>query len=158
MVPIRHNQVVDSLATTAGNFKVAIYSNKKYKIEVINKPSIPDNSKYQQVFEDDLQIKIFLEILDEVVNTNIDTENQNLENIQDDEHFADEEIEQKNLKNMIGGKNIIQLKSYHIPKGLIPIEKLFDQNDVAKDPIDQDHNIGTKDCPKIVNISKNLPA
>ena len=40
----------------------------------------------------------------------------------------------KKLKNMIGGKDIIQLKSNHIPKGLIPLEKLFDKNDVAKYP------------------------
>ena len=35
---------------------------------------------------------------------------------------------------MIGGKDIIQLKSNHIPKGLITLEKIFDQNDVAKYP------------------------
>ena len=35
---------------------------------------------------------------------------------------------------MLGGKDIIQLKSNFIPIGLIPLEKLFDHNDVAKDP------------------------
>ena len=73
VVPIRENQVANSLATTAGNFKVPIYSKKKYKIVVVNRPSIPDNSKYWQVFEDDLQIKRFLELSDEFVNTQIDT-------------------------------------------------------------------------------------
>ena len=38
------------------------------------------------------------------------------------------------MKNVIGGKDIIQLKNNYIPKGLIPLEKMFDQNDVAKDP------------------------
>ena len=37
------------------------------------------------------------------------------------------------MKNVIEGKDIIQLKRNYIPKGLIPLEKLFDQNDVAKD-------------------------
>ena len=65
---------------------------------------------------------------------------------------------------MIGGKDIIQLNSNFIPKGLIPLEKLFDRNDVAKNPKVQpqedeshDHNIGTKDQPKIVKLSKALP-
>ena len=35
---------------------------------------------------------------------------------------------------MLGGKDIIQLKSNFIPRGLIPLEKIFDQNNVAKDP------------------------
>ena len=45
VIPIRENQVVDSLATTSRNFKVSIYSKKIYKIAVVNRPSIPNNSK-----------------------------------------------------------------------------------------------------------------
>ena len=52
VIPKKENQVVDSLATTAGNFKVPIYSKKKYKIEIVNVSSIPDNSRYWKVFED----------------------------------------------------------------------------------------------------------
>ena len=45
------------------------------------------------------------------------------------------------------------------------LEKLFDQNDVAKyskvqpneDDI-QDHNIGTEEHPRIKNVSKKFPA
>ena len=48
----------------------------------MNRPSIPDNSKYWQVFEDDTQIKIFLELSGEFVNTQIDSENDNCENFQ----------------------------------------------------------------------------
>ena len=51
VIPIIQNQMTDSLATTTRNFKVPIYSNKKYKIEVVNRPSIPENSKYWKVFE-----------------------------------------------------------------------------------------------------------
>ena len=65
---------------------------------------------------------------------------------------------------MIGGKDIIQLKSNYIPKVLIHLNKLFDQNDVAKYPDVQpnkndieDQNIGTGDSPKIVKLSRNLP-
>ena len=66
---------------------------------------------------------------------------------------------------MIGGKDIIQLKGNYIPKGLIPLEKMFDQNDVPKDPKFHPNendihyqNIGTKDSPKIVKLSKILLA
>ena len=55
------------------------------------------------------------------------------------------------MKGTLGGKDIIQLKNNFIPRGLIPLEKLFDQNDVAKNPkvkpVDdaiEDKNIGTK--------------
>ena len=73
VVPRIENQVVDSLATTARNFKVPIYSKNKYKITVVNRTSILDNSKYWLVFEDDLQINRFLELSDEFANAKIDT-------------------------------------------------------------------------------------
>ena len=164
VIPIIQNKITYSLAIAAGNFKIHVYSNRKYKIEVVNRPSIPDNSKYWQVFEDDLQIKIFLEILDEFSNTIIYGENQSLENVEDDKGFAVGDEEQKNMKGMIGGKDIIHLRSNFIPKGLIPLEKLFDINHVTKthkvqpheDEI-QDKNIGTEDQPKIIKLSKALP-
>ena len=64
-----------------------------------------------------------MELLDELVNTNIDIENHNSENFQDEEEVAYYNVEQKDLKNMIEGKEIIQLKGNCIPKGLIPLEK-----------------------------------
>ena len=35
---------------------------------------------------------------------------------------------------MLGGKDIVQMKSNYIPKGLVTLEKLFDQNYFAKYP------------------------
>ena len=61
--------MVDSLAVAAGKFENPIHSQKKYKVKIINRPSIPDNSKYCRVFYDDMQIKGFLEMSDEFVNT-----------------------------------------------------------------------------------------
>ena len=65
----------------------------------------------------------------------------------------------------MGGRDIVQLKSNHIPRGLIPLESLFDQNDVARDPkvepttdALEDINIGTEGDPKIIKLSKKLPA
>jgi hypothetical protein len=36
--------------------------------------------------------------------------------------------------NQIAGRDIVQLKNNIIPKGLVPLEKLFDENDVARNP------------------------
>jgi hypothetical protein len=55
------------------------------------------------------------------------------------------------------------LKNNTIPKGLVPLEKLFDDNDVAKNPrvtpneseVDE-FNIGTDKEPKFVKLSKSL--
>ena len=54
VIPRIQNKLTDSLASAAGAFKIHVYPNRKYKIEVVDRPSIPDNSKYWQVFEDDL--------------------------------------------------------------------------------------------------------
>ena len=122
VIPILENKVAYLLATTAGNFKVPVYSKKKYKITVVHRPSILDNSKYWEVFEDDMQIKIFLEMSEEFVNTQIDTENQNTKYFHQSVQSDDEDVENKKLKNVIRGKDIIQLKINYIPKRLIPLE------------------------------------
>ena len=72
-----------------------------------------------------MQIKIFLELPDEFVNTQIDTENQNTENFHEGVQSDEEDVENKKLKNVIGGKDIIQLKINYIPNGLIPLENIF---------------------------------
>jgi hypothetical protein len=62
------------------------------------------------------------------------------------------------------GHGIVELKTNHIPKGLIPLERLFNSNDVSRKVVIkiQEHevidcNIGKATNPKIVNISKALP-
>ena len=59
---------------------------------------------------------------------------------------------------------VLQLKDNVIPKGLIPLEELFDQDDVARKPSlvptekgVEDVNIGTAGNPKMVKLSKALP-
>jgi hypothetical protein len=67
------------------------------------------------------------------------------------------------FKNQIIGKDITQLKNNIIPKGLVPLEKIFDKNDVAKSPKMiandgdvEDFKIGTQEDPKIIKLSKTL--
>jgi hypothetical protein len=57
----------------------------------------------------------------------------------------------------------VQLKSNIIPKGLVPLEKCFDNNNVARSPkitLDEgdveDYNIGTPEDTNIIKMSKNL--
>ena len=62
-----------------------------------------------------------------------------------------------------GNFEVLQLKNNSIPKGLTPLEKLFDQNDVFKLPkiqADEEEvescNLGTSTLPKMIKISKFL--
>ena len=59
---------------------------------------------------------------------------------------------------------IINLKDNHLPKGLTPLEDIFDSNDIPKkpkmEPLKADieeYNLGTEENPKIINLSKSLP-
>ena len=78
-------------------------------------------------------------------------------------HVEKPEVDQELLTHL-GDKEIIQLKNNSFPKGLVPLEELFDHNDVAKThgvvPSDtevEDLNIGTASDPKFIKISKSLP-
>jgi len=59
-VPREENRLADSLAVAASTFKPPISVKLRYEIEMRHRPSIPDNIKHWQVFEDDEQIKQFL--------------------------------------------------------------------------------------------------
>ena len=57
----------------------------------------------------------------------------------------------------------MQLPSNHIPRGLVPLERIFDRNDVSlKGEISEDDvgtiqcNIGTENEPKFVKLSRSL--
>jgi ribonuclease HI len=82
------NQPFDSLAVVASTFKVPTTPQFKYEIEVRYKPSSHDNIKYWQVFEDDQQIKKFMQVIDEFANTHIDSDDE-----QDTKHEIEEEVE-----------------------------------------------------------------
>ena len=115
VVPRYENMVADSLAVAAGKFKNPNPGQREYQVDIVNRPSIPDNSKYCQVFEDDMQIKIFLELSGEFANTHIDGENDNCENFQDAEESEEEMINTEKLKGTLGGNDIIELKINFIP-------------------------------------------
>jgi hypothetical protein len=157
-IPREQNQNIDALATSTSVFKIPILPDKIYEIEVKNKLVVPDNMKQWQVFDDDKQVERFLLMTDEFANTKIDGDYYGDEDEGIDTHSDDDP-----LQNQIMGMDIIQLKNNIIPKELVPLEKMFDKNDVAKNhkitasaEYVEDCNIRTKAEPKMVELSKTL--
>lgn len=85
--------------------------------------------------------------------------------VQIDEELETVKDEQKKpYKNSFAGQKIIELKTNFIPKGRVPLERIFDNNDVFLKPKSKtdrdttvDCNIGTESEPKYANVSKYLP-
>jgi hypothetical protein len=123
-IPREQDQIVDALATSAIVFRVLIFPDRKYEVEVKYRPAVPDNVKYWHVFEDEKQIERFLKMENEFENLNIAKE------YYDEEVDATTFTKDRYFDNQIVGIDIVQLKRNIIPKGLVPLEKLFDNNDV----------------------------
>ena len=87
----------------------------QYQIQVKYKTSIPDNIKHWQLFDDDEQLKSFLQAIDEFVVLQIEEE-------QLDNNGLNKENQTSQLESRIGDHNIIQLSNSFIPKGLVPLE------------------------------------
>lgn len=62
-VPRYENRLVDSLAVVASTFQPPLNPRLRYEVEIRHKPSIRDNIKHWQVFEDEENIKDFLEMI-----------------------------------------------------------------------------------------------
>jgi hypothetical protein len=86
-------------------------------VEVRHKKTIPDNVKHWKVFSDDLELERFLQTIEEFSNISIDQDNENNET---ENHQAPPFL------NKVVGHNIVELKINYIPKGLVPLERLFD--------------------------------
>lgn len=91
------------------------------------------------------------------------TLSQEFENCTIDEEEVVDPNKEDPLINNIVDHEIIQLKNNCIPKGLVPLEKLFENNNVAKNPgVKPSHedvkdiNFGTEQEPKLVMISSKL--
>jgi len=115
--------------------------------------------KHWRVFEDDIEIKKFLELTDEFTNAQIDQDED--EGEEQDDEFAENQF----AAEEIAGHKIIELKSNFIPKGLVPLERIFTKDDTPSKPVVQssednvvDCNIGSAEHPKMVKISKSLTA
>jgi hypothetical protein len=132
--------------------EVPALSTVKSDVEIRYRPSVPDNVKHWKVFEDDLEIEKFLQSVNDFSALHID-EDPDTEGYHHPRKFL----------NKIASHWIIQLPSNHIPRGLIPLERLFDGNDVAvkgrvssNDADTVECNVGTPEEPKLVQLSRSL--
>lgn len=73
-LPREGNRMGDSLAIVASTFRPTQNPLLKYQVEVRCRPSIPNNIKHWQMFEDDEQVKLFIEVIGEFSNSTIDQE------------------------------------------------------------------------------------
>jgi hypothetical protein len=81
----------------------------------------------------------------------------------DQDSVSEEELDGGKFLSKIVESNIVHLPSNHIPRVLVPLERIFDRNDVSlKGEILEDDtrtiqcNIGTKSEPKFVKLSRSL--
>jgi ribonuclease HI len=151
-IPREENTLANSLAVSASLFKIPLSPKFKYGVEIRYRPSVPGNIKNWKVFEDDLEIEKFLQSVVEFFSLHID-QDPDLESHPHPEVFL----------NKISNHHIIHLPRNHIPKGLVPFERLFDGNDVAvKGRVSSGNvdtaecNIGTQEEPKFVKLSSSL--
>jgi ribonuclease HI len=151
-IPREENAPADFQAFSASLFEAPALPADRLEVEIRYRPSVPDNVKHWKVFEDDQEIEKFLQSIDDFSALHIDEDPD-----EEPDHHPGE------LLNKVVDHQIIQLPSNHIPRGLIPLERLFDGNDVAmKGRISGDDadtaecNIGTPEEPKLVKLSKSL--
>jgi hypothetical protein len=123
-----------------------------------HEPSISNNIQHWQVFEDDEQLRKFLESIDEFVEMHSDQENQN-----DPIWIMQEGEDPQEFHDKITNHRMFVPKNNQIPKGLIPLERLFNQDDIpSKSTIQpqpkevEDCDIGTKENHRLVKLSKYL--
>jgi ribonuclease HI len=151
-IPRVMNHLVDSLVISSSMFIPPMPPRLNYEIQVKYRQSLPDNIKYCKVFEDDDELSRFLQVLDEFFDMHIDQEYQNVE-----------ESKKPKLKRKMGQHDIVHLPNNYIPWGLVPLEKIFNQNVVPykpnkkeKDIVVHEHNIGSQIHSKFINLSTEL--
>jgi ribonuclease HI len=156
-IPKDQNILLDDLASSATTCKMQFHPNHQYTIEVKCRPVVPNNIRYWQFFGNDEQIEIFLQSKNEFECANIDVNS-------DDEKENVDKIGLQEINKKQEDLDILQLKDNILPRGVVPLEELFDFNDVAKKPkIEptrkevEDCNIGIEKEPKMIKLSKYLP-
>jgi ribonuclease HI len=70
------NILADGLATSAATYNIHFHLTRPYTVEVKCRPTVPDNIRYWQVFDNDDQIEKFMQCKNDFECTNIDLENE----------------------------------------------------------------------------------
>lgn len=92
------------------------FTTDTYRVELVYRPSVPDNSESWQVFENDKQIQNFLQCADIFTSLFYEESEVNCKEFSPD---TQEEVHD----------GMLQLKGNKIPKGLVSLERLFDRKD-----------------------------
>jgi hypothetical protein len=100
----------DYMVVSESQFRIPLPPMLRYDVEIRYRPSIPDNIKHWKVFEDDLKIIRFIELVDEFFVLHIDQDH-------DSKGYPPHEV----FLNKIASHHIVQLPINHIPKGLVPL-------------------------------------
>ena len=150
--PREYNETTNSLALAVAYCKVPKVTHLKYPIDVRYRPSVPNDMKHWKVFQDDQEIKEFLELIGEFA---IDLVDQ----VQELELNENEPC----TKDSIADHKIVELKGNFIPKGLVPLERLFSKDHTLLKPTLHTTeesvvscNIGSEVEPKMIRMSKLL--
>jgi ribonuclease HI len=148
-VPREMNSKADSLAVSASLLLPhPDFKDKKYQIEIVYRPVVPDNTESWQVFNDDKSLQLFLE------NDEFSFE-----------HESGGSNEENSSINAEPDQNEeVQLKSNIIPPYFVALEKLFNRHDayikqkrIEKGPTTGEYkgvNIGEIHDPKMINLGK----
>jgi ribonuclease HI len=155
IVPRTKNTLVDSLATAASRLSpLEDYEASRFAVELLYRPSVPNNISNWKVFEGDEQIVDFL------------TNQENFKDLAIDDEIFQELLTESNLHEQKRGTDHPNDKpKFHtIPKGVANLENLFDLRERFKGPknaktgsscpIYETINLGTPENPKNVNLGK----
>lgn len=149
-IPRKNNMQAHSMAMFSSTCKFPFQPNHQYTAEVKHRPTIPDNLKNWQVFENDKQINHFLTLDEEFSSTNIDVDmvsdfdhtneldinklEENSINMLQPTKFIktdNQDLNKMDIDEIIDDETeVINLKDNQLPKGLTPLEDLFDSNDI----------------------------
>ena len=119
-IPRAMNHPDDSLVVFVSLFVPPLPPRLSCDIQVKYRPSLPNNVKFWKVFENDDELSKLLQVVDELSDMHIDQEKINME-----------ESQKLKLKDKVAEQNIVQLPNNYIPWGLVPLEELFDHNDIS---------------------------
>jgi hypothetical protein len=151
-IPRTKNILVDSLATAASRLSpLEDYEASRFTVELLYKPSVPNNISNWKVFEGDEQIINFLTNQDNFKDLAID-----------DEVFQEKLAETDPHTDQPTDKP----RSHMIPKGIANLENLFDLRERFKGskntktgsscPMHETINLGTPENPKNINLGKTV--
>jgi hypothetical protein len=131
--------LADSLAVAASTLQPSEDLIKgKGKLEIIFRPSVPDNVDHWQVFKDDEQILRFIHNVQEFSGFNVSYKEEGKDYIEEDNP----------IKNPV-------------PRGITSLENIFDRHDMHKKKKEVikpgsyiEINIGTEEVPRFIKIGK----